>query len=644
MTIKNKNLRNGTGREFTIKASGRKGRNSEINDFDVSEIKLEENYESTGTLLSEVDSHKGEKEQSLTETQKKYLTQILMLTGREERLEREPLLTRKQSSVYTELLQFLLTSNNAGQSQEAKCGLFNRILLVLGIKPISDEFFRAIFGNLDFSDLSEFGNRVELFRKICMLEYGNFRFGYKILRGGKDLNSGLMADQLRSIYFPTDYEVEKNKESFNKKARSVGLIQIEPGLSFVLGYISGEFAKKVSESRARLSEILTSAISGKKVISDYDGLCNYVEENSAVSRKDFDQLVRKSAIASEDRILYPAYYAAGLDYSDLIRNAIKQCVSITQTEIDTAKSNGELNTTIYLTMHDIDVYMATSMRDPIHFTSNSSFISSLFGHELLKELNLRFFDPTQSFLEDRIQKGLVESLMIKRSRVTVYNAQETDSFGKDSEASVALSQGKDVIVYVARLFSDNEEFLKLYSALDNNSSMSLDDFLKQLIHKEYLKEEEIPMFTAPGKTKGDCIETVAKRASESLLAKLEKNVINAELAHYGYRCENDDELPQFVSNLIARLEKRALTFKEVHPLSFQISAENGVARGVFVVRSVDHCAMILSGLLLGGLEYDLSEDKFNYILTEKITRTPIRVVVKEPTLTAAFWTEFARRT
>ena len=63
-------------------------------------------------------------------------------------------------------------------------------------------------------------------------------------------------------------------------------------------------------------------------------------------------------------------------------------------------------------------------------------------------LNLRFFDPTQSYMSNRVNKGLVESLMLKRAKCTVYSVQDTDTLGKDSELAATLAQGKPVIAYV----------------------------------------------------------------------------------------------------------------------------------------------------------------------------------------------------
>ena len=80
----------------------------------------------------------------------------------------------------------------------------------------------------------------------------------------------------------------------------------------------------------------------------------------------------------------------------------------------------------------MDVYVATSMREDADFQSVNAFIERLFHHEGVSDLNLRYFNPTQSWIDDRVSKGLVEALMLRRSAVTVYMAQKGDTFGKDS--------------------------------------------------------------------------------------------------------------------------------------------------------------------------------------------------------------------
>ncbi|MBK8013932.1 MAG: hypothetical protein IPK13_21600 [Deltaproteobacteria bacterium] len=105
------------------------------------------------------------------------------------------------------------------------------------------------------------------------------------------------------------------------------------------------------------------------------------------------------------------------------------------------------NTNLYLSMvDDLDVYVATSMREAQHFEQTAERCSRIFGAANLKELNLRYFDPTLSAAERPEDKGLIECLMVKCAKVLVYFAGDRDSFGKDAEAAMALSLGKPVIV------------------------------------------------------------------------------------------------------------------------------------------------------------------------------------------------------
>ncbi len=113
------------------------------------------------------------------------------------------------------------------------------------------------------------------------------------------------------------------------------------------------------------------------------------------------------------------------------------------------------NTKTYLTWDYLDIYIATSMRNTWEFSDCHDFIRNLFDEENLKEFKLRYFDPTQCYLESRIDKSLVEGLMLKRAKCCIYMAQESDTLGKDSELASTLAQGKPVIAYIP-LFTKNE--------------------------------------------------------------------------------------------------------------------------------------------------------------------------------------------
>ena len=70
----------------------------------------------------------------------------------------------------------------------------------------------------------------------------------------------------------------------------------------------------------------------------------------------------------------------------------------------------------------------------------------LFERNDLRKLNIRYFDPTMSAAECHEDKGLIECLMVKCSKATLYFAGESDSFGKDAEIAMSMSLGKPVVI------------------------------------------------------------------------------------------------------------------------------------------------------------------------------------------------------
>jgi hypothetical protein len=81
----------------------------------------------------------------------------------------------------------------------------------------------------------------------------------------------------------------------------------------------------------------------------------------------------------------------------------------------------------------------------------------IFGDPRLRSLHLRYFDPTLSAAEGHQDKGIIECLMVKCSKVLVYCAGQKESYGKDAEAAMALSLGKPVV-----FFCDEERRMRFY--------------------------------------------------------------------------------------------------------------------------------------------------------------------------------------
>ena len=113
-----------------------------------------------------------------------------------------------------------------------------------------------------------------------------------------------------------------------------------------------------------------------------------------------------------------------------------------------ARRKAAANTELYLSMvNDLDVYVATSMRNRKDFRGMAVACETIFKDPRLAQLHLRHFDPTMSAAKGHEDKGLIECLMVKCAKVLVYCEGEKESYGKDAEAAMALSLGKPVIFY-----------------------------------------------------------------------------------------------------------------------------------------------------------------------------------------------------
>lgn len=123
-------------------------------------------------------------------------------------------------------------------------------------------------------------------------------------------------------------------------------------------------------------------------------------------------------------------------------------VSRVSAAFDAARASALMNTELYLSVvNDLDVYVATSMRNRDDFRRMAEACDTIFRHKKVKDLHLRYFDPTMSAAEGHEDKGLIECLMVKCAKVLVYCAGAKESFGKDAEAAMALSLGKPVVFY-----------------------------------------------------------------------------------------------------------------------------------------------------------------------------------------------------
>ena len=272
---------------------------------------------------------------------------------------------------------------------------------------------------------------------------------------------------------------------------------------------------------------------------------------------------------------------------------------------------GTKNHIAYLASDHLDIYVATSMRLKHEYIMVNDIINELENKEGIKGLNLRFFNPTQAYCKDRIDKGLSEGLMLKRAKCTLYLAQESDTLGKDSELASTLAQGKPVIALVP---TGDEKFVKyLLDLLETSNKSKNEIILEQIqVYKPSLAWEK----NSEGEKVRKWIENINQAVHEELYLTLKKLVYE----HY---------------------EKRAKILKEDHPLGIQVDIDTGVATGVLVVRNIEQCAKLIRSIVLKELEFDLEPDKPENnqytFLKEKISQSIFRVVTGDPILTNAFW-------
>ncbi|WP_186070480.1 hypothetical protein [Burkholderia gladioli] len=266
---------------------------------------------------------------------------------------------------------------------------------------------------------------------------------------------------------------------------------------------------------------------------------------------------------------------------------------------------GRWNHNVYLTSDHLDVYVATSMREKHEFVFVNEFLSRIAGKDAVSGLNLRFFDPTQAYCHDRLDKGLAEALMLKRAQCTVYLAQESDTLGKDSELASTLAQGKPVIAFIPEM---SDEFWKYL----------LGTF--KTIYPSKTKEEIFIQLLQIYKPNAAWSDSSVRDHLSSVkfikLGELEKIARLAVEAHYN---------------------KRATVLKDVHPLGLQTNLSTGVANGVLVCRKISVCAELIKRIVLNKMEFYI-EDRENYVLLrEKLTDSIFRVMTGDRLLTNSFW-------
>lgn len=423
---------------------------------------------------------------------------------------------------------------------------FNILMAAWHLPPANAAFYARYFGG-GVGTVEELIGGLERFIRQSLWHFGDLERAYKFLSRHDDID-GFFAEH----EFTQDFEARLPWT----------LIQdIPPADRGFLGYVSGE-------RPYRQREILTVAEAVIKEIDTNQALYQGLPTADVVTRV-LERLSRThptvaATIAKIDEL------QQGLDLFSLpslkenqgVLATIRKEIEATIKRVEVLKETGKDNQLQYLrNIESIDVYVATSMRDDQQYIEMAEFVRQVFSDPEVAPLNLRFFDPTLCYCDSRLDKGIIECLLVRTAKVTIYCAQEEDTFGKDSELSATLCQGKPAIVYVPIGKQDR--------------------MIPKLVDGEIKQVSEAEVFN-----------------------------------------------------------KRANTFKEFHPLGLQIGLDDGVARGVIVVRDAKQCATALRKILTNALEVTVTSEQHGIVLREKDTQSVLRVMTGWGELASAFWNNF----
>jgi len=385
-------------------------------------------------------------------------------------------------------------------------------------------------------------------------------------------------------------------------------------------YRKGATIKSLNELKKSVSKFQEMALliygnikfAFKTFLNDPELLESYILEMQPIDREEFisrhEPVLKIRNIPPEDTYLL-GYLVERELKGRLGKNpGDEEALELKRSREETVK-DGIFNQKAYLCSDHLDVYVATSMRKRHEYLLVNRIGKKIFDDESLREMKLRWFDPTQAYCPERIDKGLAEALMLKRAKCTIYLAQESETLGKDSELASTLAQGKPVIAYIPE-----------------GTPEDIDLLLKDL-RKVYPRRSDIEIML-------DQLKVFSPGLA------WESDEVHGWLADPS----SADQLRvrQLLNNEVKRTYDRSEdTLKERHPLGIQVNLDSGVANGVLVVRKIADCAELVRRILLRKMEFEVDYkdlDGNRYILLrEKISGCIFRVVTGDEMLTNVFW-------
>ncbi len=286
----------------------------------------------------------------------------------------------------------------------------------------------------------------------ALLYFGNVRSGYRILRG-KDFES-------LECFFS---EKRINTDLVKTRGEALPLEKIATDKRYLISEMACKSYDEDIGSDLHLKAILIDAYRElpKGSITTFKGLVDGKYTKSRYEQRVIE--FKFSTVEVEDEIINS-------------EQDIEEKIDKITSDFRKARKSALTNTDRYLSMiSDLDVYVATSMRNREDFRDMAKKTDMIFKDQKLADLSLRYFDPTLSAAKGHEDKGLIECLMVKCAKVLVYCAGTKESYGKDAEAAMALSLGKLVIFLCdgkerSRFYKDVHPLTKL---IDFNTGIAI---------------------------------------------------------------------------------------------------------------------------------------------------------------------------
>lgn len=338
----------------------------------------------------------------------------------------------KMPAGFAETIDMMFSSGDVLLDRER----FNILLSYWHLPPVNKEFFDRYFPDT-VSSVQQFKGGLDKFIKEALWHFGDLKRAYLALCDMREID----------LYFSEhSFHVEELKERL-----PWNLVEhINPSDRGFLGYVSGQRPKHQQELLGFAEMVVEELEVNKKT---YEGL-----DSQAISEKVLEKLSKlypeiESKISEFNKLSsiknLDLFSSHALEDTKSTLISFKTEIASTIKKVEDLKEIGKRNQEHYLrNIESIDVYVATSMRNDAEYLDMYEFVNATFDDDQVKSLNLRYFDPTLCYCDSRIDKGVIECLLVRSSKVTIYCAQEGDTFGKDSELAATMAQGKPVIVYV----------------------------------------------------------------------------------------------------------------------------------------------------------------------------------------------------